>query len=157
MSLLSDYQLTRQMKNCGNHYSKRIFLGVFPRDCLPKSVPNYPCTLIINTDTKNLPGKHWVAIYISSYKEGEYFDSFGHEPPQDIAIWLNRFSLKWKKVNVSLLQNPLSVQCGHFVLFYVNERPQVQSHFHVLKQLHSDSFSNEEFVKQYYHANFVKC
>ena len=124
---------------------------------MPKGINSYPCSLIINTDTKNLPGKHWVSIYISGYKEGEYFDSFGHEPSQDIAIWLNKFTNKWKKVNVSVLQNPLSVTCGHFVLFYINERPLVNSHFHILKQFHTDTYGNDQFVKHYYKENFDNC
>ena len=153
MSLLSDKQLVRKMRSCGNKYSKSIFIGVFARDNLPKSLPKYPCSLIINTDTKNLPGKHWVSIYISSYKEGEYFDSFGEEPSQDIALWLNKFTVKWKKINVNILQNPLSITCGFFVLFYANERPLVKSHFHILKSFHSSTFRNDEFVKHYYQEN----
>ena len=121
MSLLSDTQILRKIRKCGNRYSKRLFMGVFARDGLPEKIADYPCSLIINTDTKNLPGKHWVAIFVSSYKEGEYFDSFGHEPPQDVAIWMNKVTLKWKQINSKLLQNPLSVSCGKFVLFFVNE------------------------------------
>ena len=157
MSLLTDSQLVRKMRKCGNQYSKRLFIGVFARDSLPKGINSYPCSLIINTDTKNLPGKHWVSIYISGYKEGEYFDSFGHEPSQDIAIWLNKFTVKWKKVNTSVLQNPLSVTCGHFVLFYINERPLVNSHFLILKQFHTDTYGNDQFVKHYYQENFDNC
>lgn len=157
MNLLTDRQLARKMNNCGNQFSKRLFIGVFPRDCLPKSVPRYPCSLIINTDTKNLPGKHWVSIYISGYKEGEYFDSFGQEPSQDIAIWLNKFTHKWKKVNTTFLQNPLATTCGHFVLFYINERPLVPSHFHIVRQFHSDTFRNDRFVKHYFENTFNRC
>ena len=157
MSLLTDEQLTRKMKRCGNQYSKRLFIGVFSRDNLPISIPKHPCSLIINTDTKNLPGKHWVAVYISSYKEGEYFDSFGQFPPQDIAIWLNKYTIKWKKVNNTLLQNPLSFTCGHFVLFYINERPLVKSHFHILKKFNSTTYCNDEFVKHYYKDHFINC
>ena len=157
MSLLADNELVRKMKKCGNQYSKQLFIGVFPRDALPKGIVIYPCSLIINTDTKNLPGKHWVSIYISSYKEGEYFDSFGREPSQDIALWLNKFTIKWKKVNSAILQNPLSTSCGQFVLFYVNERPLVRSHSHIVKQFHADTFSNEQLVKHYYQQTFDSC
>ena len=157
MSLLSDNQLVRKMRKCGNQYSKRLFIGVFARDALPKGIVSYPCSLIINTDTKNLPGKHWVSIFISSYKEGEYFDSFGREPSQDIAIWLNKFTVKWKKVNSVILQNPLSTSCGQFVLFYINERPLVSNHFHIVRQFHANTFSNEQLVTHYYQQNFESC
>ena len=157
MSSLADNQLVRKMRKCGNQYSKRLFIGVFPRDALPKGIVSYPCSLIINTDTKNLPGKHWVAVYISSYKEGEYFDSFGREPSQDIALWLNKFTIKWKKVNSVILQNPLSTSCGQFVLFYVNEQSLVRSHFYIVNKFHADTFSNEQFVKHYYQQTFESC
>ena len=145
------------MEKCGNQYSKHLFIGVFLRDALPKAIVSYPCSLMINTDTKNLPGKHWVSIYISSYKEGEYFDSFDRKPSQDVALWLNKFTIKWKKINSVILQDPLSVTCGHFVLFYINEGPLVQSHFHVLKQFHSDTFSNEQFLNHYHQETLVNC
>ena len=157
MNLLSDKQLMRKMSHCGHPYSKRLFIGVFPRDCLPKRIPHYPCSLIINTDTKNLPGKHWVSIFISSYKVGEYFDSFGHEPPQDIARWLNKFTLNWNRVNYIFIQNPFSTTCGQFVLYFVNERPLVQSKSHIVRVFYSDTNKNEAFLKHYYQEKFKDC
>lgn len=157
MSLLSNIQLRNKMRSCSNHYSKRHFLGVFSRDSLPKKVDNYPCTLIINTDTKNLPGKHWIAIYISSFKEGEFFDSFGCEPPQDVALWMNKFTNKWKKLNSVRLQNPLSTTCGKFVLLFVNERPIVNNYSSIRNRFVKDTVTNDDIVNQYFQKHFVNC
>lgn len=157
MNLLSNIQLRNKMRSCSNHYSKRLFLGVFSRDSLPKKVDYYPCTLIINTDTKNLPGKHWVAIYISSFKEGEYFDSFGCEPSQDVALWMNKFTIKWKKLNSTRLQNPLSTTCGKFVLLFVNERPLVNNYSSIKSRFHEDTVVNDDYVNHYFQSNFVNC
>ena len=157
MNLLSDQQLVRKMRRCGIHYSKNMFVGVFARDLLPTKLDYYPCTLIINTDTKNLPGKHWVAIYINGYKEGEYFDSFGHAPSEDIALWLNRFTLKWRRVNTSTLQNPLSVNCGQFVLYFIHERPLVNSSQSIMRQFGANTIHNNEIVNSYFDKHFKKC
>lgn len=155
MNLLSNIQLRNKIRSHSHPYSKRLFLGVFSRDSLPTKVANYPCTLIINTDTKNLPGKHWVAIYISSFKEGEYFDSFGCEPPQDVALWMNKFTIKWNKLHSVRLQNPLSTACGKYVLFFVNERPLVNNYSVMKSVFTADTVVNDDYVKQYFEKNFV--
>jgi len=58
----------------------KTFLGAFPKDKLPKT--RKPCGLIINTDSSNNPGEHWVAIYTDN-NCSEYFDSFGLPPLQE--------------------------------------------------------------------------
>ena len=42
------------------------FLGVYPADKLPKTI-KAPCSLIFNYDTSNLPGSHWVAVWIKKH------------------------------------------------------------------------------------------
>ena len=75
MSWLSSIEL----ENLINHYSdlatKQAFIGIFSMDKLPHHLPHLPILLIVNTDSSNLPGKHWKAVYISSDKVGEVFDS----------------------------------------------------------------------------------
>ena len=44
------------------------FDGVFSIDTLP----NAPRLLVYNTDPANLPGRHWVAIYVDN-GHGEFF------------------------------------------------------------------------------------
>jgi hypothetical protein len=45
------------------------------------TLPNKTGLVISNTDPHNLPGEHWIAIYISPDRRyGEYFDSFGRVP-----------------------------------------------------------------------------
>jgi hypothetical protein len=57
-------------------YAKRYFLGVFPRDKVPR-ITKYPSSLIVNTDKQGERGEHWLAIYVDKYKNCEFFDSFG--------------------------------------------------------------------------------
>ena len=40
----------------------KTFLGVFARNEIPKII-NYPACFIMNTENKNKPGQHWLAIH----------------------------------------------------------------------------------------------
>ncbi len=144
------------MKKHGHVVSRSIFLNVFSRRNLPSQIKSYPTSLIINTDTINLPGKHWVAIYINKRRRGEYFDSFGRPPSTIIASWLNRYCLHWSSTNTNkVIQNPLSYLCGAYVLFYVNERPLVSNASTLLRQFTKDLHQNDKRVLKYYRSHFV--
>ena len=65
---------------CQDPSAEAIFGGVYARDQLPKSV-KYPTAMVWNTDPADQPGEHWVATYFNEDGMGEYFDSYGLEPP----------------------------------------------------------------------------
>ena len=57
------------------------WLGVFARDELPDvSREIRPWCLILNTDPKDKPGTHWLALFASRNGPLEVFDSFGLPP-----------------------------------------------------------------------------
>ena len=63
-----------------NKVKKDSFIGVFSSDTLP----SYAQTgyYVVNLDTSQQPGSHWIAIKISKSKcKNEYFDSYGLGPP----------------------------------------------------------------------------
>ena len=153
MSYLSNNELVKWMKRRSHRYSKSLFLDVYARDNLPDRIPFYPCALIINTDSSNLPGKHWVAVYVSAYKVAEYFDSFDQPPPHDIALWMNKFSWDWKKVTLYPLQNPASSLCGAYVLYFVNERP-MDTLRTVFLPFSDNFYRNDLYVQNYVKQHF---
>ena len=54
------------------------WLGVFARDELPDLMhERRPWCLILNTDPKDKPGTHWLALYAAIAGPIELFDSFG--------------------------------------------------------------------------------
>lgn len=65
------------------------FVGVFPLNKLPQAL-RAPSNFIVNTDTHNLPGEHWLAV--SYQKDGivHVFDSFGFFYPNILRIYLNK-------------------------------------------------------------------
>ena len=40
-------------------------------------IPSYPSAYVINSETHDQPGEHWVAVYFDQHGRGEYFDSYG--------------------------------------------------------------------------------
>ena len=50
-----------------------VLKGVYARNRLPRDI-NVPFTLVGNTD---LPGTHWVAVYVDANSRGKYYDPTG--------------------------------------------------------------------------------
>ena len=72
-----------------NKVTKDSFIGVFSSDTLP----SYAQTgyYVVNLDTSQQPGSHWIAIKISKSKcKNEYFDSYGLGPP---TVHFKRFMM----------------------------------------------------------------
>ena len=91
------------------------------RDSLPKSGPLYNETAIVNLDSKNNIGSHWVC-YKKRGKLVHYFDSFGNlRPPSEI---INYFGKDVKiKYNYRRYQKFNSFNCGHLCLeFLLNNK-----------------------------------
>lgn len=107
---------------CSDINIQRIFYGVFARDKLPKRIPKKPGILIVNTDTSNNEGEHWIAIYLGVHGRSEYFDSFGLAPrSNDIKKFLKKNSLNYI-YNQKVLQPVFSETCGYFVFYYAHRK-----------------------------------
>jgi hypothetical protein len=98
--------------------SRCYFGGVFPRDKLPKKFEEYPVALVVNTDPSYKSGEHWVALYINSENDYEYFDSFGLLP-LTYELQMPNATV----VNKNTIQSLSSMTCGHFCVFYLVHRP----------------------------------
>ena len=133
------------------------FIGVYPRDRLPKTLDlcrrqRPPLSIIVNTDTCNLGGRHWVAAYIDESCHAEYFDSLAQPIPNHIALWLTRFATQWTYVLQPFIDPPIqniaSQTCGAFTFYFVHRRPLLDSCRDVLSPFHS-LHSNDKFVITY--------
>ena len=96
----------------------RQFLNVFPRDRLPPVSKRLPCCFIVNSDTANLPGTHWTAVYIDSDNCGFYFDSFGFLPPPRLQRWLNYYTRRWF-YNSTCFQQPTTFVCAYYCIYFL--------------------------------------
>lgn len=86
------------------------------RDSLPKR-PYKVESGILNLDSENGPGTHWVA-YAKNKGCSEYFDSFGNlQPPVELVKYLGEnISYNYKRH-----QNYNSFNCGHLCLKFLYE------------------------------------
>lgn len=103
-----------------------IFIGVYSLNNLPYIIRYQhsaikhvkPICFIVNTDTTNLPGQHWIAIFIDENNIGEVFDSFGRLPPSHIQRWMNINTRFWY-YSQDCIQSISSTMCGAFCLYYL--------------------------------------
>ena len=105
-----------------NVLTKDCIANVVPIDQLPDpSNLNYNNEgvqfLVINLDTSDLPGSHWVAVLVSPAPTilNEYFDSYGLNPPGIIEEYLGKNFIHQKKS----LQSHTSTICGQWCIYYI--------------------------------------
>lgn len=149
---LSTQDLEYFIHTFANTKTKNAFLGVFPINHLPQRLPHFPVLFIINTNTSNLPGQHWKAIYVSKRREGEVFDSLASPVSLILEHWMNTFTRKWT-ISTLTLQNPLSPSCGAYVLYFIMSRLNHSSLQSCIAPFSSNVIDNDErmelFMKTY--------
>ena len=101
-----------------------IFLGVFPKDCLPNEIVPLPCCLIANTDPESKSGQHWVAFMFDAEGRGEYFDSYGNPPHlfPEFKHFISENSNDEYNWSQKKLQGPQSMSCGQYCVYYLCHR-----------------------------------
>jgi hypothetical protein len=150
MSWLTSRQLVNLVKKNGTRETLKAFIGVYPIDKLPKRLPHVPALLIINSDSNNLPGTHWKAVYISAERKGEVFDSLTTPVSIHLARWLNTFTnARWKRTP-RIIQHPLSAICGVYVLYFILNRLKVKSAKSIMKQFGSSTFANDKAMLDFF-------
>ena len=105
------------------------FIGCYAENEVESlSFGSLPCFLIVNLDSTNMNGSHWIALGIFKSKI-EIFDSLGFDIfnwprlPSKLLIFLRKMSIsKRVKVSKRLQSNDTSI-CGLYAIFYVKYRP----------------------------------
>jgi hypothetical protein len=104
------------------------YLGCFALNNLPTtSVPPIPqdFKLVVNLDTDNLPGTHWIAI-IRIETQIEIFDSYGLIPVSQIQLWCNKHCIKWS-YNTIAIQQLNTTLCGMYCCLFLTSRPKFRN------------------------------
>lgn len=151
MNWLSNKTLNVKVRKNATTKTQNAFQGVYSINKLPTSIPHRPFLAIVNTHTHNLPGEHWLAIYIDENKNGELFDSLSLPVSNNLIHWLNGFTVKWK-TNKRSFQHPLSAACGAFVLYFILNRLHVSNFEGITTLFTSSPFANEQFVEMFYRS-----
>ena len=123
------------------------FKGIFARDS-PDHIHQTGCC-IINLDDGVGQGRHWVATFIQS-KVIYYFDSFSLPPPVEFLDYARRLGMSYQYNNGYPIQNILSVRCGYFCLYFLDNIWR-RSFYDCLKVFDlKDTQKNEKFIKKYF-------
>lgn len=123
------------------------YLGTFPRDQLPLDAER-GTSLIINTDSSDGPGEHWVAVYVDD-KDIEYFDPYGLPPfHEEIASFLERNGRRITINHVTLQTPGYSVTCGHYACLFVLFRGRGLEYESLLRMFTGNTFLNDIKVKE---------
>tara|TARA_R110000822_G_scaffold27046_3_gene81063 strand:+ start:2939 stop:3385 length:447 start_codon:yes stop_codon:yes gene_type:complete len=84
------------------------FAGVYPVDKLPKLKDRQSC--IINLDTSNMPGSHWVSVYKQN-SVYHIYDSFGRKHTT-ILPSLSKLNKTFRDSDLDSEQGVLELNCG---------------------------------------------
>jgi len=97
------------------------FRGVFMRDELPPQVKPLECG-VVNLNTSEQVGSHWVCFYKGGVNQRIYFDSFGQVTLDEVQKYLK--TVKEYKMGKAVIQRNTDVVqrinthvCGHLCLF----------------------------------------
>ena len=118
-----------------NKRTRKYFLGCFAADEIPTFIDKFPASLVINLDTKDKPGSHWVAAFVENFSKVYYFDSMGSlnclypkqfrpnpfcisGPNSFIYDFLNRFESVI--VNKIVFQTIFTTNCAHYCIFFIH-------------------------------------
>ena len=140
---LSNFDLEKWVDDLGIQY----FRSIYSRDRLPDQIRKKECG-IINLDSIEGEGTHWVCYRNVDTQMVEYFDPFGLIMPHEIRHYLAKSG---KKVIYSQdeIQNRDTVLCGYWCLYYLIERQKGKS---ILQVIHHEDFDrdNSDFIKDYF-------
>lgn len=108
-----------ELASAANRLHIPDFRGVFLRDALPRKSNKKECG-ILNLDDSSGSGTHWVAWYKSAdFKY--YFDSYGIQPPTEIAVYLKSGVKSPLLCNTEQIQPRGEVFCGHLCLYVLKQ------------------------------------
>ena len=117
------------------------FGGVYSRDTLP-IFPENDTFYVCNTDASFLPGKHWVVTCMIDNCR-EYFDSLGGRINEEEFIQFLGGHYNYVLVQT---QEPLSLVCRQYCLFYMCLRVRGYSMNYIVNLLDAYGDDSDLFV-----------
>lgn len=146
---LTTNDLSDVIAKYANKPTRDAFLGVLSIDHLPSHVTGLPAIFIMNTNSNNLPGQHWKAIFIGADGNGEIFDSLATPISLRLQHWMNRYAKTWITSKL-VLQNPIAPTCGAYVVYYVLNRLHCDSLSVCLSAFSANVMQNDEMMLRYF-------
>ena len=125
------------------NYVRRLripnFRGVKMRDELSKTKPRKNESGVLNLNTSDQTGSHWVAWYKNG-KERYYFDSFRKPPPTEMMQYLKsdrelELDLPVIRRNAVTVQHDTSNECGALCIFIIKHLSNGIPFYRILETL----------------------
>ena len=147
---------TRQLDQLTFHHPTLApyFGGTHPCDGIPDPAKvSHPQGFIVNTDPSDLPGRHWLGVWIEENK-CELFDSFGldlelYETADPLIKWLDQFS--FVKRNGKSVQSLYDQSCDDYALMFLVAKSQDETMREFEKRFPTNYVANDrkvgEFIK----------
>ena len=129
-----------------------VFLGAVPSDGIPDT-DIFPYAVVINTEPHDDCGRHWVAVFVESKDNVEYFDSYGGLPNSNIASFLLRFPHVLR--HTERFQSLSSTVCGHYCIFFLTKRCSRRSFAQIVSVLQAQRPRTDRYVANYV-SNLVR-
>ena len=130
------------------------FWGVCASDKLPKQINKYPVGFVMNVDSSDQPGSHWVAVYIDRHQQGNYFDSYGYKPSVSVlSHFLNANCRSWQ-CNNKQIQGYLSSVCGHYCIYFLIQRAKGVSRGEIGAKFVERYTENDFLLTEWINDNF---
>lgn len=112
---MNTYQLEKILAN--DSFTSILNPSVKPLDHFLETKLYKPSMTIVNYDTCDKPGSHWVAVYFPTSGNKEFFDSYGMEPRQQEFI-SKLLETGETNYNVFPLQG-FSTVCGQYCAIFL--------------------------------------
>lgn len=135
-----------------NEDVKKQFKGILASDQLNIFQIERPALYVVNTDTSNNAGIHWVCIYFpDSNKNVGFFDPLA-KSPEMYNIFISTF-LTANSSNIMYsnkrIQNYFTNSCGVFCVLFAMLRCNKKSFLDILLIFTNDLEKNEKVVQNY--------
>ena len=153
---MNTYELTSLLNRAPQ--LKHLHGQVCAKDLLPEEKTLDVKAYIINTDTSDKPGEHWVAIYFRNNNEAIYFNSYGLPPQEDYILpFIQRNARHWI-YNKEMLQSPWSGVCGMYCINILGQlgrgldlKTSIYEQFYGTGE---DPYQNDRDVEMWFSLNY---
>ena len=136
---------------------KKMFCGIFAKDEFKTINKNVECAYIANTDISENTGEHWILVYVEPQMNQIIFcDSYAKSPlyyGKEFVKWVNVPGLKIIQ-NLRPVQNPNSIYCGLFVLYYYYHLARGMSLHDVNSNFFVDTTKNDQVIIRFFWKTF---
>lgn len=124
-------------------------VGVFASDQIPKRLA-LPAAIVVNNDTSDKPGSHWVSLFIDKKGNANYFDSYGRPPiSQYIRDAIKRNCRKWQ-YNKKQFQSFDSRVCGEYCINFLYNMCKSNDFRSFLDQFSRNTRFNDKKTSKFY-------